>query len=90
MNLCVTLDERQVLPRFGDHAADLAYVFALGEVATLILDYKHAFMTVPAAAEEARYNCCLVEVQVSRKRAALDEDEPESKNSGGRGQTGRT
>ena len=78
MNLCVALDERQVLPRFGDHAADLAYASALGEVATLILDYKHAFMTVPAAAEEARYNCCLVELPVSRKRAALDEDEPES------------
>ena len=42
------------------------------------MDYKHAFMTVPAAAEEARYNCCLVEVPVSRTRAALDEDEPES------------
>ena len=42
------------------------------------MDYKHAFMTVPAAAEEASYNCCLVEVPVSRKRAALDEDEPES------------
>ena len=78
VNLCVALCERQVLPRFGDHAADLAYASARGAAATLILDYKHAFMTVPAAADEARYNCCLVEQPVSRARAALNEDEPQS------------
>ena len=78
VNACVALLERQVLPRFSDHAADLAYASALGEVATLILDYKHAFMTIPAAADEARYNCCLVESPIRRTRAALDESEPRS------------
>ena len=78
VNLCVTLRERQVLPRFSDHAADLAYASALGEAATLILDYKHAFMTVPAAKEEGIFNCCLVEAPIRRSRAALDATEPES------------
>ena len=72
------MKERQVLPRFTDHARDLAYASTLGEVATLILDYQHAFMTIPASAEEARFNCCLVEVPITRTRAALDDDEPKS------------
>ena len=78
VNQCVALGERQVLPRFSDHAADLAYASARGEAATLILDYKHAFMTIPASAAEAQYNCCLVEVPITRKRAALDDSEPKS------------
>ena len=78
MNLCVALSERQVLPRFSDHASDLAHASALGEIETLILDFQNAFMSVPASAHEARYNCCLVEAPLRRTRPALDASEPES------------
>ena len=61
VNLCVALAERQVLPRFADHASDLAHASALGELETLILDFKNAFMSVPVSPHEARFNCCLVE-----------------------------
>ena len=78
VNLCVVLAERQVLPRFSDHASDLAHASALAEVETLILDFRNAFMSVPASPREARYNCCLVEAPVRRRRAALDASEPET------------
>ena len=78
VNALVRLLERQVLPRFSDHAADLAAASAAGEVETFILDFMHAFMTIPAADAEARWNCCLVEVPIRRSRPALDSEEPES------------
>ena len=78
VNLCVALSERQVLPRFSDHASDLALASALGEIETLILDFQNAFMSVPASSDEARYNCCLVEAPITRTRPALDATEPES------------
>ena len=74
----MALEERQVLPRFVDHASDLAYASALGELQTLILDFKDAFMSIPASPHEARFNCCLVETPVKRSRPALDPEEPES------------
>ena len=81
VNDCAAVPERQVLPRFVDHAYDLAEASAaLGErrgltgaeVETLILDFKRAFMSVPVAAAERRYSCCLTEVPISRERAPLD------------------
>ena len=62
VNECAAVPERQVLPRFLDHALDLAAASASSagpedwrkKVETLILDFKRAFMTVPVAADELR------------------------------------
>ena len=67
-----------MLPRFADHAGDLAYASMRSELETLILDFKNAFMSVPASPHEARFNCCLVETPVRRSRPALDAEEPEA------------
>ena len=42
------------------------------------VDFKNAFMSVPASPREARFNCCLVESPVRRSRPELDAAEPES------------
>ena len=76
VNACASVPERQVLPRFADHASDLAVMSMNGDVETLILDFKNAFMTIPANSSEAQYNCCLLETPVRRARAALDPGEP--------------
>ena len=76
LNACVSLPERQVLPRFADHAADVARASAAGSFEVLILDFAHAFMTVPSNEGEARYNCCLVEEPLLRSRLPIDADEP--------------
>merc|ERR1711884_48380 len=61
VSACAGIPERQVLPRFDEHAADLAQASLNGDAETLVLDFEHVFMTAPAAATEARYNCCLAE-----------------------------
>ena len=62
VNLCASLPERQVLPRFVDHAADLSIATADGSTCSaLVLDFRHAFMTILASPLEARFNCCLLE-----------------------------
>ena len=82
VNACAEIPERQVLPRFVDHAVDLAVASAeaarSGNSAfeTLVLDYENAFMSVAVAPAEARFNCCLLEEPLTRTRAALDDDEP--------------
>ena len=76
MNACVHIPERQVLPRFVDHALDLARASSSEGSSTLILDFKHAFMTVPAAAGEQQFNCCLLETPISRQRDAIAPGEP--------------
>ena len=78
MNEVVALPERQVLPRFSDHAADIAHATGQGAegAETFVCDYRRAFHTVPASAAEARFNCCLVERPIERTRAPLDPDEP--------------
>ena len=65
-----------MLPRFGDHAADLAYASSAGTPESFTCDFAHAFMTVPASAAEARWNCCQVEEPLHRDRPALDAAEP--------------
>ena len=82
VNQCVHIPERQVLPRVSDHATDLAFASAAagpgkGEQAeAFTCDYAHAFMTVPSAPEEGRFNCCTLEEPMRRARTALDNDEP--------------
>ena len=82
VNDCAGVPERQVLPRFIDHARDLAAASATEgidwekAVDTLILDFKRAFMAIPVGEAERRYNCCLCEVPVRRRRRALDPQEP--------------
>ena len=85
VNDCAAVPERQVLPRFVDHARDLAAASATAGqtvdwrkwVETLILDFRRAFMTVPVAPGERRYNCCLSEAPVQRTRQPLDPSEPQ-------------
>ena len=71
--------ERPVNPRFVDYAADLAYGTPRGDAQSFILDYKEAFMAVPASPEEGRFNCCFVaeDQPLRRRRLPLDPDEPE-------------
>ena len=79
VNQASSVSERQVLPRFADHGADLAALSALGSsVGVFVLDFKHAFMTVPLAQEEMAFNASVVPGGISRSRKALDDDEAES------------
>ena len=75
VNDAVILGERQVLPRFVDHAADLARLSLVGDLGILVIDYKHAFMTIPLHPAEQPYMCSSVPEGLSRSRPALDEEE---------------
>merc|ERR1712051_949385 len=55
VNEVVSLPERQVLPRFVDHAADLAHASATGDAEPFTCDYTHALMTVPDDPRETRW-----------------------------------
>ena len=72
----MSIPERQILPRHVDHAADLAFASAAGPAATFICDFRRAFMTVPASAEEARWNCCRISEAMQRERPPVEDDEP--------------
>ena len=77
VNAAATVSERQVLPRFADHARDLATLSADGSsVGVFVLDFKHAFMTIPLAREEMTYNASTVPKGITRTRSALDSEEP--------------
>ena len=79
VNLASTVSERQVLPRFLDHAHDLAALSALGSsVGVFVLDFKHAFMTIPLSEAEMAFNASIVPDSISRTRKKLDESEPTS------------
>ena len=61
VNEASVVSERQVLPRFKDHASDLASASCGGqEVRIMILDFSHAFMTAPLHEDEMRMNCTAV------------------------------
>ena len=83
VNECVGIPERQVLPRAADHAEDLAYASAAADAAqgeeaeVFTCDFAHAYMTVPSAPEEGRFNCCILEEPLRRERSPLDTDEPQ-------------
>ena len=54
VNSASTVPERQVLPRFTDHARDLALASAGGsEVGVFVVDFKNAFMTLPLHPQRA-------------------------------------
>ena len=74
----VLLPERAVLPRFVDHAVDVALASGKGECETFIMDYENAFMAVPSDPREDRYNCCLLEVghPMRRTRPPVHPNEP--------------
>jgi hypothetical protein len=80
VNAAVRLPERQVLPRGIDHGIDLAIMaenLAENEVlVTMILDFKDAFMSIPLAKEEMRFNCAYAEFDLKRSREPLYENEP--------------
>ena len=77
VNAASSVSERQVLPRFVDHARDLAMLSARGSsVGVFVLDFKHAFMTVPLAREEMPYNTSVVPESLTRTRPPLDDVEP--------------
>ena len=84
VNASVLVPERQVLPRGVDHGVDLASLNAdirNGEVVeTLILDFKDAFMSIPVAPQERRFNCARTGFDLKRTRAALFDDETDVAN----------
>ena len=82
VNSASYLTERQVLPRGLDHAVDLARLQdragVAEEVWTLVLDLKDAFMSLPLAEGEQRFNCAHAGFEVRRDRDPLYHDEPHS------------
>ena len=61
VNSLSVVHERQVLPRFRDHARDLARASLSGAGAgVFILDFKHAFMTVPLHPLERIFNVSII------------------------------
>ena len=80
VNATVQLPERQVLPRGVDHGRDMARLkmnAKEGErLATLVLDFKDAFMSIPLAEDEWRFNCAHTGFDLNRKRDQLYEGEP--------------
>ena len=79
VNASVELPERQVLPRPIDHAkalAKLARSSREGEgISILVLDFRNAFMSIPLASTERRFNCAEVPEGLIRRRPKLDEEE---------------
>ena len=81
VNAAVRLPERQVLPRGLDHGRDMAKLNSNMEadetLATLVLDFKDAFMSIPLHENEHRFNCAHTGFDLRRRRAPLYPDEPE-------------
>ena len=79
VNSASTVPERQVLPRFTDHARDIALASQGGhDVGVFIIDFSNAFMTLPLAAAEQPFNTSVAPHQVVRTRAPLHPSEPQS------------
>ena len=77
INSTSAVSERQVLPRFTDHALDLARASASSEhVCTLVLDFSHAFMTVPLHAKERPHAASVVPSGITRSRSRVYAGEP--------------
>ena len=77
VNSASKVPERQVLPRFVDHARDIALATQHGdEVGVFVIDFSNAFMTLPLAAAEQPYNTSVAPHLVRRSRSALYPDEP--------------
>ena len=81
VNKSIRLPERQVLPRPIDHARDLADLTAVEPgMATLIMDFKDAFMSIPLLAEERRFCCASVPQGLERRRQGISTAEPPTGN----------
>ena len=82
VNDTVQLHERQVLPRPIDHARGVAKLCRHNKdsdnIKVLVLDFKNAFMTMPLAAGERRFNCAEIPAGIKRKRDVVEEGEAES------------
>ena len=83
VNELTRLQERQVLPRGEDHAADLAFAAdwsgtGAEGVSVLILDFTDAFMSVPLLPGEMQYSCTTSHVPIAPSRASLHDHEPRS------------
>ena len=77
VNRASVVQERQVLPRFGDQARDVAMMSELGKgIGIFILDFKNAFMSLPLAQEEMRFNVSVCPTGLERSRDALYGGEP--------------
>ena len=70
VNASSAVSERQVLPRFSDHALDLAVATHAhpGDVSVMVLDFKNAFMTIPLAAAEQPFAVSVVPQGLARNR----------------------
>ena len=78
VNSASVVPERQVLPRFVDHARDIALLSlgASSEIGVFIIDFKNAFMTLPLADAERPFNTSVAPHTVSRTRPPLYDGEP--------------
>ena len=80
VNAAVGLPERLVLPRPVDLGKDLAELAAQREpgdgLKVGIVDFADAFMSVPLAGAERRFNCAELPVPLTLGRAPLHPDEP--------------
>ena len=78
VNAASQVPERQVLPRFTDHARDLALASSSGApMGVFVVDFKNAFMTLPLASSEQPFNTSVAPHGVRRLRAPLYDGEPE-------------
>ena len=72
VNSASKVSERQVLPRFVDHARDLAFASRDGsDMGVFVVDFKNAFMTLPLARAEQPFNTSVAPHIVHRNRPAL-------------------
>ena len=82
VNTAVDLPERLVLPRPIDLARDLSDLSAQGAQGDGqrigIVDFADAFMSVPLAAGERRFNCAELPAAIELGRPPLHRDEPSS------------
>ena len=82
VNTAVGLPERLVLPRPVDLAKDMAELASRrttgGGQRIGIVDFADAFMSVPLAASERRFNCAELPVAIEARRAPLHPEEPPS------------
>ena len=77
VNEASVVSERQVLPRFGDHAHDVAVASEMAsDMGVFILDFKNAFMSLPLARSEMGYNASVIPEGLERSREALYGEEP--------------
>ena len=85
VNRVSRVPERGVLPRPADHARDMSWCALRKKrknqkkrmcCATLIIDYKDAFMTIPLHKNEQPFNCCQLPEGIRRDRAEAYHGEP--------------